>query len=61
MKVRATKRGYFDHSTREPGVEFSIPDEPRGKSGKPAAFSARWMKPVEAEAPAKKQNGKKGE
>jgi hypothetical protein len=47
MKVEATKRGYFDHSIREPEDQFSIPDDPKGKDGKPKAFSARWMKSVD--------------
>lgn len=61
MNVIATKRGYFDHTIREEGTEFSIPDEPKGKDGKPVAFSKHWMTPAEeaekaekAEKPSKK-------
>lgn len=60
MKVRATKRGYIDHSIREPGDEFAIPDEPKNpKTGKPVLFSERWMEPVEEEAAGPKAKAKK--
>lgn len=59
MKVIAIELGYFDHVRRRPGDEFVIPDEPKGKDGKPVAFSKRWMKPAD-EADVKSEKKAKG-
>lgn len=59
MRVEATKLGYFNHQVREPGDQFDIPDEPKGKDGKPKAFSKNWMAEVEAAAPKQPDSGKK--
>lgn len=52
MKVEATKVGFFGIQRRRPGDQFEIPDEPKGKDGKPLAFSKNWMVEVDPPAPA---------
>lgn len=51
MKVRAKSLGYYGHKRRYEGDEFYIKDEKH--------FSAKWMKKVEAAAPAPKKSRSK--
>ena len=52
MKVEATKTGYFGLERHREGDQFDIPDEPKGKNGKPVAFSKNWMRSLEPEVKA---------
>lgn len=67
MKVRATKDGYYDDKYRRVGDVFTIDGTPRADmqaqadeakateedTAKPAAFSDKWMEPVDAGTPEK--------
>ena len=65
MKVRAFgfgdgQCGYFGHIRRYNGDVFEIPDEPTNpKTGKPLAFSTRWMEEVESATPVNKPSSVK--
>ena len=47
MKVIATQPGMYGIHLHQPGDSFEIADLPQGLDGKPLAFSATWMRPME--------------